>query len=370
MKRATGNAVAVERLDVSVYTIPTDAPESDGTMQWDSTTVVVVEATGGGCAGIGYTYGPAAVAEIITGKLSDVVAGQNALDVASAWAGMWSALRNAGTAGPGAMAVSAVDNALWDLKARLLDVPLVVALDAASESVPVYGSGGFCSYSDKQLSEQLEGWVAQGIPRVKMKVGRHPAADRHRLHVARTAIGPDIELLVDANGAYHRSEALRWADIYAEFDVRWLEEPVSSDDLNGLHLIRDRAPGGVSVAAGEYGWDLPYFQRMLDAEAVDCLQADVTRCGGLTAFQRVGALCDARSMELSGHCAPQLSAHACAAVWHLRHLEYFHDHIRIEHMLFDGCLQPQPGGVLVPDRTRPGNGLALKRADAEQWRIR
>jgi L-alanine-DL-glutamate epimerase-like enolase superfamily enzyme len=126
----------------------------------------------------------------------------------------------------------------------------------------------------------------------------------------------------------------------------------------------------MDVAAGEYGYDLPYFHRMLTAEAVDCLQADVTRCGGFTAFTRVGALCDARAMDLSAHCAPQLSAHACTTVWHLRHLEYFHDHVRIEHLAFDGCLEPQPGGVLVPDRSRPGLGLTLKERDLERWRVR
>jgi len=145
---------------------------------------------------------------------------------------------------------------------------------------------------------------------------------------------------------------------------------VSSQDLAGLRLLRDRAPGGLDIAAGEYGWNLPYFQRMLDAEAVHCLQADVTRCGGISGLIRVGALCDARSIDLSAHCAPQVSAHACTAIWHLRHLEYFHDHNRIEHMVFDGCLEPEPGGALKPDRSRPGMGLTIKRADVEQWRVR
>jgi L-alanine-DL-glutamate epimerase-like enolase superfamily enzyme len=281
---------------------------------------------------------------------------------------MWHAVRNFGQTGVVSMAISAVDVALWDLKARLLDVPLVVAIDAVHEATPVYGSGGFCSYTDDKLREQLGGWAAAGIPRVKIKTGREPERDRHRLAVARDAVGDDVELFVDANGAFSRSEAVRWAEIYGEHHVRWFEEPVSSDDLEGLRLVRDRAPGGVTVAAGEYGWSLPDFQRMLDAGAVDCLQADVTRCGGITGFLRVGALCDARSMDLSAHCAPQLSAHACTALWHLRHLEYFHDHDRIEHLFFDGCLEPD-GGAMRPDRSRPGHGLTLKRQDAEPFRV-
>jgi L-alanine-DL-glutamate epimerase-like enolase superfamily enzyme len=362
--------VPVDRLDVSAYTIPTEQPEADGTLEWDSTTMVLVEAHGGGHTGIGYSYTHDAAAEVVTGKLASVVSGMDVMAVGAAWAEMWHAVRTFGPTGVVSMAISAVDVALWDLKARVLGKPLIDVLDAVHDSTPIYGSGGFCNYSDAELADQLSGWAEAGIPRVKIKVGRDPRRDHDRLAVARKAIGDDVELYVDANGAHSRSEAIRWAGIYAGHDVRWYEEPVSSDDLEGLHLVRSKVPGGVEVAAGEYGWNLPYFQRMLDAGAVDCLQADVTRCGGITGFRRVGALCDARSIDLSAHCAPQVSAQACTGLWHLRHLEYFHDHNRIEHLAFDGCLEPEPGGVLKPDRSRPGLGLTVKRADIEQWRVR
>lgn len=361
--------VSIESLDVGVYTIPTDQPESDGTLEWDSTTLLLVEAHAGGRTGIGYSYTQEGAAAVVRSKLADLVTGQDALRPGASWAAMWAAVRNYGQTGLAAMAISAVDIALWDLKARLLDLPLVDVLDQVHDGTPVYGSGGFCAYTDRQLRDQLSGWAAAGIPRVKMKTAREPERDRARLTAARDAIGPDVDLYVDANGAFSRSEAAEWGQVYSEYGVKWYEEPVSSDDLAGLHLVRDRARGGMAVAAGEYGWNLPYFQRMLEAEAVDCLQADVTRCGGISGFLRVGALCDARSMDLSAHCAPQISAQACTAVWHLRHLEYFHDHVRIEHLVFDGCLEPQPDGVLMPDRSRPGCGLTFKRADAEQWRV-
>jgi L-alanine-DL-glutamate epimerase-like enolase superfamily enzyme len=282
---------------------------------------------------------------------------------------MWHAVRNFGQTGLVSMAISAVDIALWDLKARVLGQSLADILDAVHDSIPIYGSGGFCSYTDAELTDQLSAWAEAGIPRVKIKVGREPQRDHERLAVARKAIGDDVELFVDANGAFTRSEAVRWSSVYAAHDVRWYEEPVSSDDLEGLRLVRHRAPAGVEVAAGEYGWNLPYFQRMLDAGAVDCLQADVTRCGGISALKRVGALCDARSIDVSAHCAPQVSAHACTALWRLRHLEYFHTHNRIENAAFDGCLEPQPGGFLKPDRSRPGTGLAVKREDIDKWRV-
>jgi L-alanine-DL-glutamate epimerase-like enolase superfamily enzyme len=367
MATRTGSATVVEQLDVTAYTIPTDAPESDGTLEWDSTTIVVVEVVAGGERGLGYTYCDVAAAKLVESKLADVVKGRDALAVRETWTKMSRALRNVGRPGLGFMALSAVDTALWDLKARLLGQPLVALLDAAHESVPVYGSGGFTSYSNEKLAEQLSGWAKQGIPRVKMKVGREPDRDRERVRAVREAIGEETELFVDANGALGVQEALWWAGVYDyEFGVRWFEEPVSSDDLAGLRQLRDRAPSRLEIAAGEYGDLLPYFRRMLEAGAVHCLQADVTRCGGFTGLLQVADLCDAFELDLSGHCAPQLSAHGLAAVRRLRHLEYFHDHIRVESMLFDSVLEPE-GGALRPDRARPGHGLALKRDEAKRW---
>ena len=363
------HTVPVDRLQASVYTFPTESPESDGTLAWNSTTMILVTASAGNHTGIGYTYAGPAVARVIVDTLTDLVQGTDALTPSATWATMLHEVRNLGKPGIVAEAISAIDIALWDLYAQLTDQPLSVAVGAMHSTVPIYGSGGFTSYDDHQLTEQLEGWVEAGIPRVKIKVGRHPERDRHRVEMARHAIGDTTQLYVDANGAYTRKQALGWAQWYAEHHVSWFEEPVSSDDLEGLHFLRDRGPAGMDIAAGEYGYQLPYFQQMLDAHAVDCLQADVTRCLGISGVLRVAALCDARSLDLSLHCAPQISAHAGAAVWHLRHLEYFHDHVRIEAMVFDNVLVPEPGGVLRPDRSCPGMGLTTRVADIEPYRI-
>ena len=356
----------IESLAVSAYTVPTDAPESDGTLGWDSTTIVLVEATAGGKRGLGYTYGDISTGKLIDSKLAGVVRGQDTIRVQSCWSAMQRALRNAGQPGIGAMAVAAVDTALWDLKARLLEIPLADLLGRFNEGVPVYGSGGFTSYSVERLKEQLSGWVAQGIPRVKMKVGREPEQDLGRVIAAREAIGPDAELMVDANGAYDRKQALEKGQAFSRLGVAWYEEPVSSDDLEGLRLIRDRGPAGMAVTAGEYGYDVFHFRRLLEAGAVDVLQADVTRCAGITGLLRVDALCNAHSIPLSAHCAPQIHAHACCATEMLVHCEYFHDHARIEKVLFDGALNPE-GGVLTPDPSRPGFGIELKRTDAARY---
>jgi L-alanine-DL-glutamate epimerase-like enolase superfamily enzyme len=359
----------IDRLDVSAYRIPTDYPESDGTAKWDATTIVLVHARAGQTTGLGYTYGDVASATVIDSTLRDVVQGGDAMRVSAAWEAMVVACRNLGRPGVASMAIAAVDTALWDLKARLLDLPLATLLDATREQVPIYGSGGFTSYPNERLAEQLGGWVQQGIPRVKMKVGRDPGRDLERVRVARDAIGPNTELYVDANGALSRMQALWFANRYAEdYGVSWFEEPVSSDDLEGLRLLRDRAPAGMDIAAGEYGYKLDYFEKMLEASAVTCLQADVTRCEGITGFLRVAALCQARSLELSAHCGPSIHAHPCCAVGPFRHLEYFHDHARLERLLFDGVLEPRDG-ALHPDFGRPGHGLEFRRADAERYAI-
>jgi L-alanine-DL-glutamate epimerase-like enolase superfamily enzyme len=354
----------VERVEVSAYTVPTDSPESDGTLRWDSTTVVLVEVAGGDERGLGYTYGDVSVGTFIESKLAGEVEGADAMSPPEAWAAMQHAIRNAGRPGVGSMAVSAVDIALWDLKARLLGVPLADALPRFHAVVPVYGSGGFTSYSDERLESQLGGWAAQGIPRVKMKVGREPERDPARVRVAREAVGEDVELLVDANGAYARKQALYWAQAFAEEGITYLEEPVSSDDREGLKLLRDRGPGGLAIAAGEYEWTLPGLADL--AGCVDILQADVTRCGGITNLLRVDGICERRQIPFSAHCAPAVSSHACCALESLLHLEYFHDHVRVEGMLFDGVLRPDEG-YLRPDRERPGLGLELKRAEAERY---
>lgn len=362
-----GVGIAIDRLDVSAYSIPTDSPESDGTLTWDKTTLVLVEAKAAQQCGVGYTYADLGTARVIKEKLAEQVQGCDAMNVPECWATMYRSIRNLGRPGIVSTAMAAVDAALWDLKARLLDLPLVTLLGAAQQGVPVYGSGGFTSYSVEQLERQLGGWAEQGIPRVKMKVGRRPEEDLTRVKAVRRAIGPDVQLFVDANGAYSRKQALSFADAYAALGVCWFEEPVSSDDLEGLRLLRDRAPAGMDIAAGEYGYDLFYFRRMLEAGAVDVLQADISRCA-ITGFVAVAAMCEARSLPLSGHCAPSLHVHPCCTMRPLRHLEYFHDHVRIEHMLFDGALTPRDG-VLYPDLSRPGMGLEFKHADAERYAV-
>lgn len=360
----------LHRPAVSVYTVPTDAPEADGTLAWDSTTMVIAQVSAGEATGLGWTYGSAAVADFVRGHLAPLVEGRDALDIPATHDAMCRSVRNAGRPGIAACAISAVDIALWDLKARLLGLPLARLLGVCRERVPVYGSGGFTTYHDTHLAAQLNGWVhGQHIPRVKIKIGgnwgREVTRDLSRVHAARQVIGADAELYVDANGAYTRKQAIRVGHALAQQGVGWFEEPVSSDDLTGLRLVRDALV--CDVAAGEYGYDLPYFARMITAGAVDCLQADATRCGGLTEFLRAAALAHAHGLEISAHCAPHVHAAAAASVPNVRHLEWFHDHVRIEDMFFDGALDPT-GGMVQP-LTGIGHGLELRTDDVAKYRV-
>jgi L-alanine-DL-glutamate epimerase-like enolase superfamily enzyme len=358
----------IEKLKAAAYTIPTDGPEADGTFAWDATTMVLARVFAGGREGVGFTYADASITGLIASTLARAVEGLDAFDPPRAWDAMQRAVRNLGREGLAATAVSAVDAALWDLKARLLDVPLATLLGRVRDSVPIYGSGGFTTYSDDKMRAQLENWVKRdGCRAVKIKIGSDPGLDPHRVEVARQAAG-DAALFVDANGAFSAREALRMAQAIGGHGVRWFEEPVSSDDLEGLALIRASAPDGMDVAAGEYGYTIDYFERMLSAQAVDCQQADLTRCGGVTGFLRIAALCEAHHIDLSGHCGPAMHLHAACAAPRLRHLEWFHDHARIEAMLFEGAPVPCAGEI-APDLGRPGHGLEFKAADAAKFLV-
>jgi L-alanine-DL-glutamate epimerase-like enolase superfamily enzyme len=360
----------INKLEASAYTVPTDAPEADATAAWGETTLVLVEVWAEGFRGVGWTYGSMGTAALIRQTLAPMMVGRSALDIGARWSEMLIGLRNIGRPGIGAMALSAVDCALWDLKARLLHLPLHRLVGAVREQIPVYGSGGFTSYDNDQLVEQLQGWVErEQLHRVKIKVaggwGTQEARDLERVRLTREVVGPDVEVYVDANGGYTLAQAIRIGHVLDELQVRWYEEPVSSDDLAGLRQVRVRTL--CDVTAGEYGYGLDYFHRLTGAEAVDCLQVDVTRCGGITELLRIAALAAAHHLEISGHSAPFQHAGVLAGVPNLRHVEWFHDHVRIERWFFDGTVGPVDG--CLPLQDLPGHGLTFRAESAAPFRV-
>lgn len=360
------SSASIDNVKVSAYTVPTATPESDGTLEWDKTTIVLVEISAAGKTGIGYTYADEATAKLIDHSLAHRVKGGDAVAIGALWQKMGIAVRNLGRPGISAMAIAGVDNALWDLKAKLLGVSVAGLLGAVRTEVRAYGSGGFTSYTEKQLLDQMTGWVSSGIGAVKMKIGRDASADITRVQSVRKAIGPANQLYVDANGAYTRKQALSQAYLFADMGVSWFEEPVSSDDLEGLHLIRDSGPPGMDIAAGEYGYTAWYFRRMLVAEAVDVLQADATRCQGISGFLQADALCEGHSMPLSAHTSPSIHAHVGCASQRLINVEYFFDHVRLEKMAFEGAIEAK-NGMLCPNFDAPGFGLTFKEADMRRY---
>ncbi len=360
--------IAIDDVRAAAYEIPTAEPEADGTAEWSSTTLIVVHVRAGGLEAMGYSYGGTPSAALIEGKLADTIRSGDATATTRLQHAMSVAVRNIGRPGLAACAISAVDTALWDLKAKLLGVPLVELFGAVRDAVPVYGSGGFTTEGPDELLADVERWRADGIRRFKIKIGRDRADDQRRIDAIVASLRDDEVLFVDANGAYTPKEALDMAAWMGDRGVAWFEEPVSSDDRPGLRFVRERAPSCMSIAAGEYGYAPDAFRELLESGAVDTLQADSTRCLGFTGFLQAAALCEAWHRPLSSHGAPALHSAVMCHAQRGVHMEYFRDHVRIESMLFDG-VPPVRDGRLPAQRERPGHGLALRVAEAKRFAV-
>jgi L-alanine-DL-glutamate epimerase-like enolase superfamily enzyme len=280
---------------------------------------------------------------------------------------MHRACRNLGTRGLVMQALSAVDIAWWDLKARLLEIPLTGLFGAHRRSVPIYGSGGFTTLTDTQLAEQVAWWHSVGCTAMKIKIaeswGTNLDRDLDRVRRLRELAGDDVALMVDANGGYTVGQARRVGAQLDDLGVTWYEEPVSSDDTAGLSTLRGQLR--CDIAAGEYAADSYEVRSLLPV--VDCLQLDATRCGGYTGWLAGAALAGACNLQVSAHCAPALHASVAAAIPNLRHIEWFADHARLEPSLVDGY-PPAVGGALSVNDKVPGHGMSIGHA-AQNYRV-
>lgn len=348
------------RLHTGVRHFPTPHPEADGTLEWEATTAVTVLAESGSHTGTGWTYSDPAAAAVVDGVLKSALAGADPHDPPLCWQRMVRACRNIGATGLVMQAISAVDIALWDLHARSVGVDLPRLWGAMRPSVRIYGSGGFVNEDESVLVDDIAEWTRMGATAMKIKIGqdRGGAVDRD-LHRVRTLVDTapaGTECMVDANGAYTPGQALRVGRQLDDLGVVWFEEPVTSDDPHTLGELADALD--CDVTAGEYAWTVTDAQRLVPQ--VDCLQLDVTRCGGYTGWFSAAAVAAGSHREVSAHCAPALHTPVAAATANLRHLEYFIDHARLEPQLADGVPTPS-GGVLTPS-SAPGHGLTLRDA--------
>jgi L-alanine-DL-glutamate epimerase-like enolase superfamily enzyme len=358
--------IPITKCKALALTIPTEAAESDGTLEWNSTTMVLVQLCADGKWGLGYTYCQQSAVPLIESLLQQHVAGQNLLELPRLWGNLTRAVRNNGRQGISAMAISAIDNALWDLKAKILKISMTDLLGRCREQVEVYGSGGFTSQTLPELQQQMQSWKSQGIRCFKMKVGTHPDQDAKRVHFVRECIGPKAALMVDANEAYDPVLALQLAAEFAQDQVSWFEQPVRCTDFNAMHELRQHLPTGMRLATGEYIYELAQVTNLLRMRSADVIQLDVTRCQGVTGFLKAAAVCEAFDIPISSHCAPALHVALGCALPGMQRLEYFYDHARLENLIFDGVPQVQDG-FLKPDASALGFGLILKTEDIKRW---
>lgn len=357
----------IRDIAVAAYTVPTEHPESDGTLAWTSTTVVVVRISAGGHTGLGWSYTSAATGHVIAETLAPVLVGSTAGDIPYLWRAMHRACRNLGTKGLIMHAISAVDIALWDLAGHAAGSAAADLLGRCALDVPAYGSGGFTSMTDAQLDDQVADWKAAGCASMKIKIGQDWGSsverDLARVGRLRDLAGSEVQLMADANGGYTAGQARRVGAELDDIGVVWFEEPVSSDDLQGLASVRVAVR--CDVAAGEYIADSYDAQAMCGA--VDCLQLDATRCGGYTGWRACAAVAAARNLQVSAHCGAALHAHVAASAPNLRHVEWFADHARVDALLFDG-VPPVAGGRLPASRAAHGHGMTL-RPESSRWRV-
>jgi L-alanine-DL-glutamate epimerase-like enolase superfamily enzyme len=318
------STVAGIRTDFYHVPLPVTLTDSThGEMRYFELVTVRVRDSDGG-EGVGYTYtvgaGGAAIAELVARDLVPVVQGQRAADTEALWQRMWWRLHYGGRGGQAVSAISAVDIALWDLKAKRAGQPLYQALGGYDANVPCYAGGIDLGLPLPALIEQTDANLARGFRAIKMKVGRPRLSDDiARVRAMREHLGDDFPLMVDANMRWSVDEAIRAARALRDFNLVWLEEPTIPDDICGhARVLRD---GGLPVATGENLHTLHEFANLIRAEGVSFPEPDVTNCGGVTVFMKVAHLAESFNLPVTSHGAHDITVHLLAAAPNRSYLE-------------------------------------------------
>ena len=286
-------------------------------------------------------------------EMADLVIGRDAGHIAGFWARAWRDINFLGHKGVPVVGISALDGALWDALGKMSNLPLYRILGGAQDRVPVYHSGGlWLSSSDKELVAEAERFAAAGFRAMKMRLGSpEPATDVARVRAVRTAIGPKIKLMADANQGLTESQAIRLGRALEEFDLTWFEEPLPAWDLDGL--ARVAAALETPIASGETEYTRYGFRRMLELRSADILMPDLQRVGGVSEFIRVGHMAESYDIPVSSHLFPETSLQVLGALANTIYLEYMPWFSK----LYNETIKFAEGQAIVPER--PGWGFTF-----------
>jgi D-galactarolactone cycloisomerase len=374
----------ISRIETFVVTQRLQKPFSYSQWEYDRRTVCLVRVTSDdGTYGWGEGYGPAPVIRSGIEFLAPLLIDRDPLATGAAWQVMHTRVLDFARRGILLASISALDIALWDLKGKLLGVPVHVLLGGKRrDRVLVYATG---MYFDREpnmrerLAKEAADYVQQGFRAAKMKVGLGIDEDAANVKAVRSAIGDKVRLMVDSNHAYLLHEALALAERIQDFDISWFEEPVSPDDYAGYRELRRK--GRIPIAGGECEYGVHGFQQLFAAEAVDIAQPDICACGGITEAQRIAALARAHFVDVTPHCwgtgiAFATGLHFLSTIdvlpGRLRAREPFLEMDRTENPLRDQLTTPrfQPGDGSVPVPDAPGLGVDVDPARLEEFSVR
>jgi len=344
-------------------TIPTPKPGARG-----RGVLFVHIKTDEGVEGLGIGQGQRAVQSVIEDSLKDLLLGQDPFNTEKLWNDMFWRVRGYGRKGIAFCAISAVDIGLWDLKAKALGVPLYRLLGPYKESVPVYGSGGWTNFDEKGLVKEQMAYVERGFRAVKMKVakdfGQSEGEDIKRLAAVRKAIGDNVELFVDANNGYYAKQAIAMSRKFEDYNVRWFEEPVIADDIQGLAEISKAT--NIPVATGEHEYTKYGFKELITRGAADIVQPDIGRVGGVTEWMKVAHLAHAFNLPVAPHAVQLVHLHTACATPNLRIVEYLGVAEQSDDVWYTEYPKPERG-MWSPYPDRPGLGLELNPKSVKKY---
>jgi len=320
--------------------------------------------------GLGMTYASPGVIDVIENSLKQELVGKDPLDIEQLWNSMYWKVRGYGRKGIAFCAISAIDIGLWDLKGKYVNLPLYKLLGAYTDSVPVYGSGGWTNFSERELIEEMTGYVADGIPRIKMKVGKDfglsEREDIERVAAVRKAVGDDVSIYIDANNGYYRKQAIYMAKEFEQFQIGWLEEPLIPDDIDGMADI-SRATS-IPIATGEHEYTKYGFRDLIGRGGVDIVQPDIGRVGGVTEWMKVAHLAHSFNLPVAPHALQLAHLHVACATPNLKVVEYMNVSLEGDELWYID-FPKQKNGYWSPYPDKPGLGLELDHYSVVKYQI-